>query len=103
MLKSKSETLPKFVSRWFYAELGKYEVDTGTLRSKIEERRSERYVDFDEFAKRLTKIYEDLDSDDYEVINVVPISMGQSEGGGMQVVDFSITRGAVVRGKKRGE
>ena len=69
----------KFVSRWFYAELGKYEVDTGTFRTKIEERRSDRYVDFDVFAKQLTKIYEEFDSDGYEVINVVPISMGQSE------------------------
>lgn len=94
----------KYVSRWFYAGLGKYEVDTGTFRTKIEERPSERYVDFDDFAKQLTKIYEELDSDGYEVINVVPISMGQSEhSGGAVFFGFSITRGAVVIGKKRGE
>jgi hypothetical protein len=97
----------KFVSRWFYAGLGKYEVDTGRIRTKIEERATQRYVDFDGYAEQLTKIYEDLDADGYDVINIVPISMGQSEsctqrsGAYVGDVGFSITRGAVVIGKKR--
>lgn len=97
----------KFVSRWFYAGLGKYEVDTGIIRTKMEERTSQRYVDFDGYAEKLTKIYEELDSDGYDVINIVPISMGQSEtckqsnGNYVGDVGFSITRGAVVIGKKR--
>jgi hypothetical protein len=91
----------KFVYRWFRAGLGKYKVDTGTFRTKIEEHESNRYVDFDDFAKQLTKIYEELDSEGYELINVVPITMGQetSPTAGMPVA-FSITRGAVVIGKK---
>lgn len=97
----------KFVSRWFYAGLGKYEVDTGIIRTKMEERTSQRHIDFDNYAEKLTKIYEELDSDGYDVINIVPISMGQSEnciqsnGNYVGDVGFSITRGAVVIGKKR--
>ncbi|MDD2685692.1 MAG: hypothetical protein PHY62_06000 [Gallionella sp.] len=98
----------KFVSRWFYAGLGKYEVEVsaGLLKTKTEERASQRYVDFDGYAEQLTKIYEELDSDGYDVINIVPISMGQSEemrskAAYLGEVGFSITRGAVVIGKKR--
>lgn len=34
---------------------------------------------FDGYTEQLTKIYEELDSDGYDVINIVPISTGQSE------------------------
>jgi len=98
----------KFVSKWFYAELGKYEVEVsaGLFKTKKEERASQRYVDFDSYADLLTKIYEELDSDGYDVVNIVPISMGQSDEMRSQAaylgqVGFSITRGAVVIGKKR--
>jgi len=97
----------KFVSRWFCAGLGKYEVDTGIIRTKIEEKTSQRYVDFDGYAEQLAKIYEELDTDGYDVMNIVPISMGQSEsctqrgGGYVGDVGFTIRRGAVVIGKKR--
>ena len=53
--------------------------------------------------------YNQLDAEGYDVINVVPISMGQSEnckrsdGTYVGDVGFSITRGAVVVGKKRDE
>lgn len=85
----------KFVYRWFYSGLT---VSEGT---------DQRYVDFDSYAKQLAKIYEELDTDGYDVITIVPVSMGQSEPctqiGGRYVGDvgFSITRGAVVIGKKR--
>jgi len=47
----------KFVSKWFYAELGKYEVEVsaGLFKTKKEERASQRYVDFDSYADLLTK------------------------------------------------
>ena len=99
----------KFSSRWFRTTLEKYEVevDGGFLMGKkTEERFNDRTVDFDKFANKLTEIYEGFDSDGYDVINVVPISMGQSEemrskAGYLGEVGFSITRGAVVIGKKR--
>lgn len=96
----------KFVSRWFYASLEKYVVDVGILKSKNEERYSDRSVDLDNYAKNLRNIYEELDTEGYDVINIVPISMGQSEemrskSAYLGEVGFSITRGAVVIGKKR--
>ncbi len=98
----------KFITTWFYAGLGKYKVDTGIFRQKIEHRVDQTQVDFDSFAENLKKIYNDFDHIGYDVENVIPIAMGQSENcfqkGGNYVGDvgFSITRGAVVVGKKRG-
>lgn len=96
----------KFVSRWFYAALGTYQVNTGILRTKTEDRASERYADFDDYAEQLARTYEELDAEGYDVVSVVPISMGQSEemrseAAYLGQVGFSITRGAVVVGKRR--
>lgn len=97
----------KFKTTWFYSSLGTYKKKVGLLGTKEEEFYTERRVDFDQYARSLQEKYEELDAEGYEVINVVPIAMGQSEScsqsGGAYVGDvgFSITRGAVVVGKKK--
>ncbi|WP_417499144.1 hypothetical protein [Methylophaga sp.] len=97
----------KFKTSWFYASLDTYKKDVGIIRVKKEEFYTQRNVNFDKFAELLQEKYEELDADGYEVVNVVPISMGQSEsctqknGNYVGDVGFSITRGAVVVGKKK--
>ena len=88
----------KFKSTWFYAELESY--DQGRKVSQ----RSVNYVDY---ANRLQAIYESFDDEGYDVIQVVPIASGTSEqcvtrrGDYVGDVGFSITRGAVVIGRRR--
>lgn len=97
----------KFKTTWFRAGLETYKKKMGLFQSKEEECYSERRVDLDDFAARLQEKYEELDVEGYEVINIVPISTGQSEhcnakgGGYVGDVGFSITRGAVVVGRKK--
>lgn len=97
----------KFISNWFYASLTSQKRPAGLFGNKTKEVYSDRHVDFDEYAALLNKMYEDYDQQGYDVINVVPIAMGQSEqcnqsnGNYVGDVGFSITRGAVVVGKKR--
>lgn len=105
--------MSKFISTWFYASLGTYDVEKGLFFKKTERQHSERYVNLDEYAERLRKAYEDFDERGYDVIEVTPIVMGQSEasiGKTKQLISetsylgdvgFSITRGAVIIGKKR--
>lgn len=105
--------MDKFISSWFWASLGTYEVDKGLFKTKKETRYNERTVDFDDYADKLRQVYEDYDQQGYDVVNVVPITMGQSEQSIGQTknlipekrylgdVGFSITRGAVVIGKKQ--
>ncbi len=76
----------KFKSTWFRASLG-------------EGKTSNQSVDYDNYAELLIEAYEKLDADGYDVINVVPITMGEIAYGD---IPFSITRGAVLVGKKRG-
>ena len=107
--------MSKFISTWFYASLGKYDVEKGLFKKKTEQHHSERYVDFDDYAEKLRQTYEEFDAEGYDVINIVPIAMGQSEASIGQTkelisqsnylgdVGFSITRGAVVIGKQRDE
>ncbi len=106
----------KFISRWFYSSTGTYdvEVEKGLLKKTTvtEQRDSSRIPDFGDFSNTLRKTYEKFDSDGYDVVNVVPIQMGTSESlwskgrvsnisNYLGEVGFSITRGAVVIGKKR--
>ncbi|EPC3544865.1 hypothetical protein [Aeromonas hydrophila] len=98
----------KFISTWFYASLDTYKKDTGFIRTKMEEFHTQRSVNLDEYSALLAEKYNEMDSLGYDVVNVLPISMGQSDhctqANGTYVGDvgFSITRGAVVIGKKRG-
>jgi hypothetical protein len=104
----------KFITTWFYAghEKDKKAVSRGFLgmRTEIEEEVSARAVNLNEFADLLTKVYTDFDKDGYEVINVMPLNMAVSDSvhgrsGGNQVfmgeVGFSITKGAMVVGKRK--
>ena len=97
----------KFKTTWFCSALNTYKKDVGLITKKEKEFRSQRFVDFGDYADSLKKTYEELDAEGYEVINVVPISTGQSEsctqrgGGYVGDVGFSITRGAVVVGQKK--
>lgn len=95
----------KFKTTWFYSSLDTYTKEVGLLRKKEETHYTERNVNFDEFATTLKQKYEEFDAEGYDVINVVPISMGQSEqclqtdGNYVGDVGFSITRGAIIVGK----
>lgn len=66
----------------------------------------ERAVDIAKFSQQLENIYNDFDGKGYDVVNIVPIAMGTSEHGKQSNenyvgdVGFSITRGAVIVGKK---
>ena len=98
----------KFVTRWFIAPLGKYIQESGALFfKKSEEKSTQRFVDCDAYANSLNLIYNDLDALGYDVVSVVPIATGQSENcyqsndNYVGDVGFSITRGAVVVGKRR--
>lgn len=97
----------KFITTWFQASKGTYKKDTGIIKTKMKEFYSERYVDMDEYAALLAQSYNELDKQGYDVVNVVPTSVGQSEtcvqrdNTYVGDVGFSITRGAVVVGKRR--
>lgn len=97
----------KFKTTWFYASLGKHDVKQGFIFKENVKRVSKRYADLSEYAQFLQDAYDELDAEGYDVVNVVPISMGESEsctqrnGNYVGEVGFSITRGAVVVGKKR--
>lgn len=97
----------KFKTTWFWASLGQNDVEKGVIFKKTVTEFSQRHVDFDDYAQNLQSAYEKLDEEGFDVINVVPISMGSAEhckqSGGAYVGDvgFSITRGAVLVGKKR--
>lgn len=97
----------KFVSDWFYASLDSVTKEEGIIFKGTNTYINQRHVNFDEFAKLLAQKYEDFDREGYDVVNVVPIAMGQTEQcsqkGGTYVGDvgFSITRGAVLVGKRR--
>lgn len=97
----------KFVSAWFYAGLDSSTRPAGFFGTKTEKVYHERNADLNEYANLLRETYENFDSAGYDVVNVVPIAMGQSEqcnrknGEFVGEVGFSITRGAVVIGKKR--
>jgi len=100
----------KFKTAWFWASLGKFDGQRGFLVKEKITKVSQRHIDLEEYAQSLQNIYEQFDSEGYDVINVVPISMGtselsthQSNGAGPAISDvgFSITSGAVVVGKRR--
>ena len=96
----------KFKTTWFRAALGKNEETKGLIFQKAVETISPQFVDMNNFAELLQKAYEQLDAEGFDVVNVVPISMGAVQvfngGAGGMPVGFNVTRGAVVVGKKRG-
>lgn len=99
----------KFKTKWFYAALGTCKVKSGLATQKAQRQYTQRRVNFDAFATMLAEKYNEFDKEGYDVVNVVPIAMGQSEtcqqhsGAYVGDVGFSITRGAIVVGRRRDE
>jgi hypothetical protein len=108
-------TKKKFITTWFYAPVGHFD-DVATSGFFWNKKRtpvktpSQRTADYDAFAKQLEEIYNQFDSDGYDVHEVLPLNIGATEsvhskiGGKDNYVGetgFSVTRGAVVVGKLR--
>ena len=100
----------KFKTSWFWTSLGTVEGQKGYFIKEKANKITQRHIDLNEYAQKLEDAYRQLDSEGYDVINVVPISMGTTElstrhtaGASSLVGDvgFSITSGAVIVGKKR--
>ncbi|WP_081821696.1 hypothetical protein [Achromobacter sp. DH1f] len=108
--------MSKFITSWFYASVGKYKNVTTegffwNRKERVEEVAQPRTANYQEFADELAKIYNHFDAEGYDVVNVVPLAIGASEpvhaqlsGGARNYLGdtgFSVTRGAVVVGKRR--
>ena len=86
--------MAEFTNRWFYTSIEANDAN----------------IDFDEYANELQHIYEELDDDGYDVVQVVPMQSPITVENFRDKVfnkdyigdiGFSVTRGAVVIGKKR--
>ncbi|MDQ1762410.1 hypothetical protein DAI43_18300 [Achromobacter xylosoxidans] len=108
--------MSKFITRWFYASVGHYDNVTTegffwNRKPKIEQVAEPKTANYEQFAEELAKIYNQFDEQGYDVVNVVPLAIGASEpvhavmsGGGRNYLGdtgFSVTRGAIVVGKRR--
>jgi hypothetical protein len=98
----------KFITRYFWAALSKIEYEEKHFLGKeTKQKEAQNFVDLNDYSNQLMKIYEELDGLNYDVVNVLPITSGQSEvqlnnaGSVFCFQDYSITRGAIVIGKKR--
>ena len=92
----------KFKTTWFWSNLKTIENDSGNTLNQKSHDISLPDVDFDDFAKRLQNAYEELDTDGYDVVNVVPIIMKEPDDNNQSDDNVgSITRGAIVIGKKK--
>ena len=105
----------KFETTWFYAPLeSRKELRPsgflGLSRKEVDVSEA-KLVNLDEYSALLEEAYNAFDDKGYDVVNVVPISMGSPEAchakmdnGRMNYLGdtgYSITRGAVVVAKKR--
>ena len=96
----------KFISTWFKSALEKETHNQGFLGGE-----KESYVptdvNLDDYSESLLSIYQEYDKAGYEVIEVVPITTGQSESSNRgkrgDDLTYSITRGAVVIGKLKND
>ena len=108
--------MQKFITRWFYASVGKYQdVKTVGWFWNKEDVKCEvdisRTADYDEFAQKLEDIYNELDELGYDVHQVLPLNIGATEPNHATLqngnptylgeIGFSVTRGAIVVGKLR--
>tara|TARA_B100000767_G_scaffold270970_1_gene295680 strand:+ start:463 stop:774 length:312 start_codon:yes stop_codon:yes gene_type:complete len=97
----------KYKTKWFRAALDTYKKDVGWFRTKIEEFYGNRSVNIEDYSARLEEAYNEFDNEGYDVVNVVSISMGESEpsiskqNNYLGDMSFSIDRGAIVVGKLR--
>lgn len=97
----------KFITTWFYSPVDSEEKAAGLFGNKVKKVYDPRSVNFDLFAQTLEETYNSFDDQGYDVVNVIPVAMGtsehckQSNGNYVGDVGFSLTRGAVVVGKRR--
>ena len=97
----------KFITTWFYSALKTKKVSSGILGMSTKDVYDPRTVDVEEMAKQLETVYNEYDAEGYDVVNILPISLGTSEssiasnGTYLGDVGFSISRGAIVVGKRR--
>ena len=104
----------KFETQWFYTGLDtKKEIRQGGLlgfRKEEVDVYDAKFANLDQFSQQLEAIYNEFDVRGLDVVNVVPISLGSSEPchastkNGQNYLGetpYSITRGAVVVGKRR--
>lgn len=97
----------RFKTTWFYAATTQQQ-EVADMPSKMRPLNPVRATDLEEYASLLEQKYNEMDADGYDVINVIPIAAGHSEccaksnGDYVGDVGFSITRGAIIVGEKRG-
>jgi len=97
----------KYRTAWFYASLENEVVEKGLVLKSKSKVYNHRQVDVDEYARLLQRQCNELDDAGYDVFSIVPIVMGtaekfsQKDGTYVGDVGFSISRGAVVVGKRR--
>lgn len=97
----------KFITTWFYAGLKTKKVSSGILGMSTKDVYDPRTVDVQEMAKLLEDAYNEYDAEGYDVVNILPVTLGGSEntvasnGNYLGDVGFSISRGAIVVGKRR--
>lgn len=97
----------KFITHWFYSPIDSEEKAAGLFGNKTKKVYDHRSVNFDLFAQNLEETYNSFDEQGYDVVNIIPVAMGtseqckQSNGNYVGDVGFSLTRGAVVVGKRR--
>jgi len=106
--------MSKFKTAWFHTGWGKLEetYQTGLFKKEthVTQKPNARVADYQQFADSIEKIYNDFDVDGFDVVNIIPLNIGSNEPVHATVsgrnnyvgeVGFSVTRGAVVVGKRR--
>lgn len=108
--------MKKFITTWFYAAIGtvKETRRAGFFGTRMEtsEVQNPRLADYDSFAALLEDAYNSFDQQGYDVVNIVPLVLGNEDDVHAVLKDsgrptfvgkvgYSVTRGAVVVGKLR--
>ncbi|MEA1647836.1 hypothetical protein UAJ10_02225 [Nitrospirillum sp. BR 11164] len=98
----------KFKSRWFFSGLGQGVVTKhGFFGAKNVDAAAPYLPDFQSMADSLCEIISGFDEDGYDIHTVLPIQVGTSEpsitknNSYLGDYSYSLTRGAIVIGKKR--
>lgn len=90
---------PKFVARSVMVGSGRVAVKVGLLRNKTGYHESKLTPDLDAMCDELVKVYTDLDAQGYEVVNAMPINIGEVIESKDREHSITVTRGAVIIGK----
>lgn len=89
----------KFVARSVIVGSGHIPVKVGLLRNKTQLEESKLLPDLDAMCEQLAQVYTDLDAQGYEVVNLMPINVGELIENKDRESGISVTRGAVVVGR----